>query len=99
MWNRWWRSRREGKPQPLDVVMYTRQGCHLCEDAWATLEAARRRFPFELRKVDIDTDPVLLERFNLEVPVVEVNGQVYFRGRVNPVLLDRLLRGRTNPEE
>ena len=86
---RWWRGRRA---DGLRVVMYTRQGCHLCETARAHLERARRRYGFTLEAVDVDTDAELAGRYGTEVPVVTVNGKVRFRGGVNPVLLDRLFR-------
>jgi glutaredoxin len=76
----------------VEVVMYTRAGCHLCDEAWAVLEAERQRFGFSLRQVDVDTDTLLAERFGSEVPVVTVGGEVRFRGRVNAVLLRRSLR-------
>jgi hypothetical protein len=79
--------------------MYTRQGCHLCEDAWAILESAQKQFRFHLSQVDIDTDPYLIKLYDLHVPVVTVAGQVRFRGQVNAVLLHRLLRGRSVSEE
>lgn len=44
--------------------------------------------------VDIDQDPRLRERFDQCVPVVEIDGKIRFRGKVNPVLLDRLLANR-----
>jgi glutaredoxin len=76
----------------MQVVFYTRQGCHLCEQAWTQLEQARRRHGFILSKIDIDSDPELVRLHGLHVPVVMVNGRVRFRGIINPVLLDRLLR-------
>jgi hypothetical protein len=82
---------REPKP-PVQIVLYTRQGCHLCDDARAVLDAAGRRYRLEVRPVDVDTDPDLAARYGLEVPVVEIAGRVRFRGRVNRVLLERLLR-------
>ena len=42
--------------------------------------------------VDIDDDPALRERFDTCVPVVEIDGQVRFRGRVEPKLLRRIIR-------
>jgi hypothetical protein len=45
-----------------------------------------------LTAVDVDNDPELAERYGLEVPVVRVNGEVRFRGRVNAVLLRRILK-------
>jgi glutaredoxin len=74
------------------VILYTRQGCHLCEDVWAILEETQRQKPFALQKVDVDTDPELARRYGLEVPVVVIDGRMRFRGRINAVLLRRALR-------
>ncbi len=75
----------------LQFTLYTRAGCHLCEDAWELLRREQERFGFTLTTVDVDADPRLVEQHGDCVPVVAVNGKVYFRGRVNPVLLARLL--------
>lgn len=72
---------------PLRVVLYTRAGCHLCDDARKLLEA--HGLTPEL--VDVDADPALRERFDTCVPVVEIDGKIRFRGRLEPVLLRRLL--------
>ena len=72
----------------MDVVLYTRASCHLCEDAQALLEL----HGLQPRLVDIDADDALRQQFNECVPVVEIDGKVRFRGRVDPVLLRRLLR-------
>ena len=72
----------------MDVVIYTRNGCHLCEDAEALLKAQG----IAPTLIDVDADEALRERFNECVPVVEVDGKIRFRGRVDPVLLKRLLR-------
>ena len=48
----------------------------------------------EPKCVDVDEDAALVERFNECVPVVEIDGKIRFRGRVDPVLLRRLLRHR-----
>jgi glutaredoxin len=69
------------------VVLYTRVGCHLCDDALALLQS----HGLEPHLVDVDTDSELRERFNECVPVVEINGQIRFRGHVDPILLRRLL--------
>lgn len=72
------------------VVLYTRSGCHLCDDALELL----RQHGLQPVLVDIDADPELRDRFHTCVPVVEIDGQVRFRGRVNGVLLRRLLDAR-----
>jgi glutaredoxin len=87
----WWRRRRGFPVQHLHFVLYTRQGCHLCEFAERQLEAARRRHWFILEVVDVDEEPELAERYGTLVPVVTINRKVRFRGAINPVLLDRLL--------
>ncbi len=76
----------------LHFVLYTRQGCHLCDDAWLLLQKEQERYQFQLEVVDVDTQEKLGEQFGDQVPVVTVNGQVRFRGGVNTVLLDRLLQ-------
>ena len=83
----------------MHVVLYTRHGCHLCADAWRVLEAERAAFPLSLQAVDIDADPHLVALYGESVPVVTVNGQVRFRGQVNPVLLRRLLQALERSEE
>ena len=75
------------------VLFYTRRGCHLCDDAWEIVAAAQQRHGFALERVDVDADPTLAAAHGECVPVVEIDGKVRFRGRVNGVLLERMLRG------
>lgn len=74
----------------IEIVLYTRAGCHLCDDAKAILES----YGLAFESVDIDRDPQLVERFGQCVPVVFVNGRERFRGRIDPLLLRRLLSQR-----
>ncbi|HMF16286.1 MAG TPA: glutaredoxin family protein [Gemmataceae bacterium] len=88
-WLFFWRRRNL---QHIQVQMVTRAGCHLCDEAWQQLDAARQRHGFRLTAVDVDAGPDLVSQYGDCVPVVLVDGKVRFRGRINPVLLDRLLR-------
>ena len=72
---------------PKNALIYTRTGCHLCEEAALLLA----RYGFQTELVDIDTNPELRERYNVCVPVVFIDGKERFRGRVNEILLKRLL--------
>ena len=81
------------KNQTLDVILYTREGCCLCERAHELLQ----RYGLAPHRVDVDANPQLLERYGCCVPVVMVNGRVRFRGHVNEVLLQRLLRQQSRP--
>lgn len=66
-----------------EVVLYSRPGCHLCEEAAAALEALRHRHSFAFREVDIQSDPELERRFLLEIPVIEVDGAVVTQAPVD----------------
>jgi glutaredoxin len=70
------------------IVLYSREGCHLCEEAKVLLEQCG----LQTVCVDIDDDTTLIKRFGTCVPVMEIDGRVRFRGRIEPVLLRRLVR-------
>lgn len=72
---------------PPQVILYSRSGCHLCEVALDLL----RKYGIEPKKVDVDSDPLLRERYDACVPVVVIDGKERFRGRVDEILLRRLL--------
>jgi glutaredoxin len=69
------------------IVLYTRQGCHLCDGAAQVLA----RHGLQFASVDIDADPELRRRYDQCVPVVVIDGKERFRGRVDEVLLRRWL--------
>jgi thioredoxin reductase (NADPH) len=58
----------------LELTVYSRKGCHLCEVMLAGLRALEARYAFEVKVVDIDRDPALCARYNEDVPVL-VHGQ------------------------
>jgi glutaredoxin len=72
----------------LKVVLYTREGCHLCDEAREVLN----EFGISPTLVDIDGDAGLRARFDTCVPVVEISGRIRFRGRIEPKLLFRIIR-------
>ena len=63
----------------MDVTLYTRAGCHLCDDAKATLIRARANADFTLHEIDIDSDPALRNLYNDEAPVVLIDGKKAFK--------------------
>jgi glutaredoxin len=73
-----------------EAILYTRQGCCLCDLAKSLLE----KYRFSVREIDIDADPILQERYNDCVPVVLIDGRERFRGRISEVLLRRFLRAK-----
>ncbi|MBS0207264.1 MAG: glutaredoxin family protein [Planctomycetes bacterium] len=75
-----------------DLILYTRAGCHLCDEAAETLQEHARWLP-PVNSVDIDSDPRLVEQFGTCVPVLALDGKIRFRGKVDATLLRRLIEG------
>ena len=64
-----------------DVTLYTRQGCHLCDEARAAMMPAIRESGVRFAEIDIDDDPELLQRYDQVVPVVLVGKREVARGK------------------
>jgi glutaredoxin len=76
-----------------DVVLYTKAGCCLCNDAKEALRVARAQVEFALREVDIESDPALYSAHRHDIPVIEIDGRRAFKHRVTArQLLERLSR-------
>lgn len=88
---KWWRFWGARPSIPKRIVVYTRADCPLCDKAAAFLEAERARLGFALSYVDIAGDAGLTALHGEWIPVIEVDGQVRFRGTINPVLWKRLV--------
>lgn len=86
-----WRPTRAGR-RFHTLVLYTRRGCHLCDEAHALLARYADYLP-ELVEAEIDADPATREKFDACVPVVEIDGRIRFRGRVSEPMLQRLIEG------
>ncbi len=61
-----------------DVIVYHREGCHLCEDVVASLSQLQEELGYKIKQIDIDEDPKLQKKYNVDVPVVMVNDDVIF---------------------
>jgi glutaredoxin len=77
------------------VTLFTRVGCHMCDEAHAALERVRGAHPFELTVVDLDRKATAAQRaaYDWEVPVVELEGRKVMKYRVDEARLARLLAG------
>lgn len=69
--------------QALDVTLYSRPGCHLCEAAKAAIEPLLTEFAAPLREVNIDNDAVLTERYGWDIPVIFIGSRKAAKHRVN----------------
>jgi glutaredoxin len=68
---------------PLDVTLYTRPSCHLCDEAKAQIAPLLRRAGARLREVNINDDPVLRARYDHDVPVIFLGARKVAKHRVD----------------
>ena len=66
----------------VQVVLYSRPGCHLCEDMKAEINRSECAGLYTLEEVDIESDAGLLARYQFEIPVLCINGVEAFRHRL-----------------
>jgi glutaredoxin len=68
-----------------EIVVYSRPGCHLCEEAVSAIVALHEEgYRFDLHEIDIESDDLLLRRHLERIPVVELDGRL-----VSELILDR----------
>ena len=60
------------------VIVYYREGCHLCEQVVASLFELQAELKYEIIQIDIDDDPALQKKYDVDVPVVMFNDEVIF---------------------
>ena len=60
------------------VVLYSRPGCHLCDEARAVIEAVGREVAFAMEEIDIESEDGLIRDYGLRIPVVTVDGKELF---------------------
>lgn len=68
---------------PIEVTLYTRAGCHLCDEAKLQIAPLLREFRATLREVDIDSDPALREQYTSDVPVIFIGARKAAKHRVD----------------
>ena len=67
------------------VTIYSRHGCHLCDDAFNTLESMREELNFEIDLINIDEDAELVKLYSDQVPVIHIDGEHHDFYKVDPV--------------
>ncbi len=73
------------------VTIYSRPGCHLCDDMKDLVRKVARTIPLTLEDIDIYGDDELEERYGLEIPVLLVNGERIAAVRIKEDALIRVL--------
>lgn len=75
----------------MELVLYTRPGCHLCDEMKTVIAARRRHRAVVLTEIDISTDASLERRYGRDIPVLLLNGKEVARHRLEAQDLDRML--------
>jgi glutaredoxin len=76
----------------IEVIIYSKPGCHLCDEAKAVLLQAQQEEPFVLREVNIEEDAAAWEAFKEEIPVIFIAGRKAFKYHVGARALRQRLR-------
>lgn len=79
---------------PVDVTLYTRRDCFLCDKAKAAMRASG--VPVRIEEIDIDADPELRRRYTNDVPVAVIGGTEIFRHRIKAAEFARLIAERAS---
>jgi glutaredoxin len=74
------------------INLYSKTNCPLCDKAKQVLQELQKEFSFQINEIDIYQDDVLLEKYQLMIPVVEIDGEEVAFGIVQKdVIRKRLL--------
>jgi glutaredoxin len=65
------------------VIIYSKPGCHLCDEAKETIERTESAAEFTLEVINIENEPALYEKYKNDIPIVTINGVEAFRHRVD----------------
>ncbi|MEE2790679.1 MAG: glutaredoxin family protein [Acidobacteriota bacterium] len=76
----------------MRLTLYTRPGCHLCEEIKALLSRLKTRQAFMLTEIDISSSPTLQLLYQDHIPVLLLDGEEVARHRVSEAELLRLLQ-------
>ena len=76
------------------LTIYSRPGCHLCDEMKAVVQRAARSAPLTVEEIDISLDAELDERYGLEIHVLMVNGKKAAKYRITEEALARILIAR-----
>jgi len=79
----------------VTLTLYSKPGCHLCEDARALVDELRGDFGLTVTEVDITLDDELFSRYRYDIPVLLLNDREIARGRITEVEVISMLERET----
>jgi glutaredoxin len=78
----------------IALTIYSRPGCHLCDEMKAVVQRVAQSVPLQLEEIDISTSAELESLYGLEIPVLMVDGKKAAKYRIGEDELRRVLAGR-----
>jgi len=75
----------------IQVTMYSKDNCSLCTKARRVIEELSEEFPLELNEVDIYKDDELLEKYQIMIPVIEIDGNEVEYGIIHKEVIQEYL--------
>ena len=73
------------------VEIYSKPGCHLCDEAKEVLIKAKQEFDMEIKEINIEEDHELFQKYRYDIPVIWINGRKAYKYRIDPADLHRRL--------
>lgn len=67
----------------LKIKIYSREECHLCEEAKNILVRFAARYPLEIEEIDIDKDANASEKYRHEIPVIFLENRKLFKYKID----------------
>jgi len=75
------------------VIIYSKPGCHLCDEAKEAILAAGCNDQITLTEINIESDPELMSKYRYDIPVIAINGVEAFMHRIDPTeFRERILK-------
>ncbi len=81
----------------LNVTIYSKKDCHLCDIAKETLLKVQQELPFTLNEIDIEKDRTAFEKYKYLIPVIEIDGEKAFNYKVDENEFKKLLKLKSQP--
>lgn len=82
---------RRNRARPLHVTLYSKPGCHLCDDARLLLERLPKQYLLIIDEIDIRSDPALFRAYDVRIPVILVAGGSELEAPIQEAALRRAL--------
>jgi glutaredoxin len=77
---------------PRSVTVYSKPGCHLCEDALALLHGLQREWTLHIAEIDISGDAGLMRKYGVRIPVIVVDGRIELKAPITEKAIRKALR-------